>query len=113
MRSSVRFRRLSVTCSVLALLAGSCGAPAGGGPGRVDPERPLLSPRPASIATSRLVLPPDERADRIDCDDFGSQADAQAALRADPSDPDGLDHDRDGIACEENAAPRDQDPVRR
>ena len=38
-----------------------------------------------------------------DCDDFRSQAEAQAALRADPSDPDVLDEDEgpdDGIACE-------------
>ena len=38
-------------------------------------------------------------ADR-DCDDFSSQADAQAALDADPSDPERLDADDDGEACE-------------
>jgi hypothetical protein len=36
-----------------------------------------------------------------DCRDFGSQADAQAALNADPSDPNRLDADADGEACEE------------
>ncbi len=35
-----------------------------------------------------------------DCADFSSQAAAQAHLRADPSDPDGLDADDDGVACE-------------
>ena len=35
----------------------------------------------------------------LDCDDYGSQAEAQAALDADPSDPDVLDED-DGEACE-------------
>jgi hypothetical protein len=35
-----------------------------------------------------------------DCDDFASQAAAQAHLEADPSDPDGLDADDDGVACE-------------
>ena len=48
-----------------------------------------------------------------DCRDFRSQAHAQAVLRADPSDPNGLDHDRDGIACEGNPSPRDLVPVAR
>jgi hypothetical protein len=52
-----------------------------------------------------------------DCDDFRSQAEAQAALRQDPTDPDVLDEDEgpdDGIACEttqyDNPA-RDETPV--
>ena len=36
----------------------------------------------------------------LDCEDFASQADAQAAYRADPSDPADNDGDDDGIACE-------------
>lgn len=48
----------------------------------------------------------------LDCDDFASQAEAQAALRANPSDPNGLDgNDDDGIACESLPAPRDEVPV--
>jgi hypothetical protein len=35
-----------------------------------------------------------------DCDDFSSQGEAQAALDADPSDPERLDADDDGEACE-------------
>ena len=35
-----------------------------------------------------------------DCKDFASQAEAQAHLVADPSDPDNLDADDDGQACE-------------
>jgi hypothetical protein len=46
-----------------------------------------------------------------DCSDFASQAAAQAHLRADPSDPDGLDSDSDGIACESLGAPFDRTPV--
>jgi hypothetical protein len=34
------------------------------------------------------------------CEDFASQAEAQAHLEADPSDPDNLDADDDGQACE-------------
>jgi hypothetical protein len=34
------------------------------------------------------------------CPDFDYQEDAQAVLDADPSDPNGLDADNDGVACE-------------
>ena len=44
---------------------------------------------------------------RYNCSDFKSQADAQAVLRADPSDPNKLDTDGDGIACESNPGPSD------
>jgi hypothetical protein len=43
----------------------------------------------------------DTSGDDRDCADFVSQADAQAALDADLSDPDHLDADVDGIACED------------
>ena len=43
----------------------------------------------------------DTSGDDRDCADFASQADAQAALDADLSDPDHLDADVDGIACED------------
>jgi hypothetical protein len=36
----------------------------------------------------------------LDCDDFATQAEAQAVLDADTSDPNNLDGDADGIACE-------------
>lgn len=39
----------------------------------------------------------------LDCRDFNSRAEAQANLDADPSDPNGLDRDGDGIACEGSA----------
>lgn len=50
------------------------------------------------------------------CDDFPSQKAAQEHLRADPSDPDGLDgpvgpNNGDGVACEDNPAPTDTVPV--
>ena len=37
----------------------------------------------------------------LNCDDFTSQAEVQAVLDADPSDPNGLDADGDGVACNE------------
>ncbi len=49
----------------------------------------------------------------FNCPAFASQAQAQAVLRADPRDPNKLDPDRDGIACESNRAPKDTTPVKR
>src|SRR5438874_12937827 len=49
----------------------------------------------------------------LDCGDFRSQAEAQAVLRTDPTDPNGLDLNRDGIACQRNGAPHDLIPVPR
>ena len=40
------------------------------------------------------------QADR-DCPDFATQAEAQAVLDQDPTDPERLDADGDGIACED------------
>ncbi|HET7094563.1 MAG TPA: excalibur calcium-binding domain-containing protein, partial [Thermomicrobiales bacterium] len=37
----------------------------------------------------------------VNCSDFATQAEAQAALLEDPSDPNGLDENGNGIACEE------------
>ncbi len=34
------------------------------------------------------------------CRDYDTQEEAQAAFDADPSDPNGLDRDNDGVACE-------------
>ncbi|MCU1606446.1 MAG: uncharacterized protein JWP46_2911 [Modestobacter sp.] len=36
----------------------------------------------------------------VDCADFASQAQAQAVLVGDPGDPNGLDANRNGVACE-------------
>ena len=36
----------------------------------------------------------------LDCADFQTQAQAQAVYDQNPSDPNGLDRDKDGVACE-------------
>ncbi len=41
----------------------------------------------------------------LDCEDFGSQQEAQAALDADPSDPNNIDQDGNGIPCEDANLP--------
>ncbi len=78
------------------------------------PAPPAAPPPPASIAPTGFD--PTKyigQGDRYNCSAFASQADAQAVLRADPRDPNRLDGDRDGIACESNRAPRDVVPVTR
>lgn len=49
--------------------------------------------------------------DSYSCEDFANQAQSQAVLRADPKDPNYLDMDRDGLACENRPGPRDVTPV--
>lgn len=50
--------------------------------------------------------------DAYNCTTFATQAQAQAVLRADPSDPNKLDQGGiPGVACESNRAPRDEQPV--
>ena len=36
----------------------------------------------------------------LDCTNFQTQAEAQAVYNQNPSDPNGLDRDKDGVACE-------------
>jgi hypothetical protein len=62
--------------------------------------------------TTGLGTPP-PAAEAATCADFPTQAVAQSYLRDNPSDPDGLDADGDGIACESNPCPCDLSPVRR
>lgn len=49
--------------------------------------------------------------DAYSCLEFADQADAQAVLRADPSDPNHLDSNHDGVACPALAPPKDTTPV--
>jgi competence protein ComEC len=92
-------------------------APAPAQPSQATPTAipvPLL-PATGNPATSGGFDPASYigRGNRFNCGDFASQADAQAVLRADPSDPNRLDADRDGVACESNRAPRDTAKVSR
>lgn len=52
------------------------------------------------LAGSIFLAAPASAQDDLNCDDFDTQAEAQAEFDADPSDPNGLDRDDDGIACE-------------
>ena len=89
------FRKLLVV-GALALLA-ACSSDA---PKSAYPDSSVLGSELARQAAQ-------------DCSGYPSQAAAQAALRADPSDPNNLDPDDDGIACENNPGPYDRTPVNR
>ncbi|MFJ8043974.1 excalibur calcium-binding domain-containing protein [Kitasatospora sp. NPDC096147] len=69
------------------------------------------APRPP--ARSFDVTPYVHRGHVADCDAFRAQADAQAVLRADALDPNGLDRDGDGLACPALPGPADHRPVPR
>lgn len=57
------------------------------------------TPAPASQRATQAPAPNTSTGD-LDCADFTTQAEAQTVLEQDPSDPNGLDGDSDGIACE-------------
>jgi hypothetical protein len=92
------FKKLSLGCATLALAAAL-----------------ITQPANAQEATSAFdPLPYIGQGDAYNCTDFTSQADAQAVLRADPSDPNKLDQGGlPGVACESNRGIRDIDPVAR
>lgn len=52
------------------------------------------------LAGTIFMAGPANAQDDLNCDDFASQAAAQANYRADPSDPNRLDANDNGIACE-------------
>lgn len=87
----------------------------------VEPVAPALEPAPAFIAPPGGGADPSGfdaqrfigQGDKFNCPDFATQAQAQAVLRADPADPNKLDTDADGLACETRPAPRDTVPVAR
>jgi micrococcal nuclease len=71
---------------------------------------PIPAPdQPAGFDPAKYV----GQGNRYNCSAFVSQAQAQAVLRADPRDPNRLDADRDGLACETNKPPFDLVPVPR
>lgn len=73
----------------------------------------------ALAVTAALTLPaaPAFAQDDLNCDDFPSQAAAQAELRRDPSDPNDLDRNDNFVACERHpdypaGSARDETPAR-
>jgi micrococcal nuclease len=79
------------------------------------PAAPVVAVATAASSTGSGFDPTQYigRGNRYNCSNFKNQAEAQAVLRADPSDPNKLDSDGDGIACESNPAPTDMVKVPR
>jgi hypothetical protein len=77
--------KIAAVCLVLAL----------GFTARVGWE---LVDRPAPDVGTRVAV---AQTGDLNCADFATQAEAQAVLDADPSDPNNLDADNDGVACED------------
>lgn len=55
----------------------------------------------ARIVYEQAITPAVAQEDQYDCASFGSQESAQATYDADPTDPNNLDPDDDGQACED------------
>src|SRR5829696_7831565 len=58
-----------------------------------------------AMAATMVFAPVAFAQDDTNCDDYATQAAAQAALDADPSDPNNLDADDDMQACEDSGLP--------
>ena len=117
----MRIARLALVFGALLLALAASGAQAAEPRVEWTAKAPMPNPRAGAIAATApdgkiYVVGGDvysdvdpwfylEYGDAFNCADFVSQADAQAVLTADPSDPNRLDADADGIACEENPAP--------
>lgn len=69
-------------------------------PTTTPPQAPPTTAPPAAAPPAPAPIAAVPAADR-DCPDFATQAEAQAALNARAGDPERLDADNDGIACEQ------------
>ena len=95
----------AATAGATTRLATSAPAPT---PSPARTAVPTVAPTTVAGFNATLYI---GQGDRYSCGDFTSQAQAQAVLRADPRDPNNLDGDNDGVACESNKAPFDRTPV--
>jgi hypothetical protein len=84
------------------LIAAGCSAPPeqerAGAAGGEGAEQPAGEAEPAGKAVSIPPLPSDGD---YNCSDFETQAQAEAVLKQDPSDPHYLDGEGDGVPCED------------
>jgi hypothetical protein len=69
-------------------------------PSFVESPSPPPTSEPSPDATVDTSTPLTGSGADLDCKDFSTQEEAQAVLDADSSDPNGLDADNDGVACE-------------
>jgi hypothetical protein len=72
----------------------------GAGPAPPSTEPEVTVPEDNEVPPPEAEEEPEEEEVDLDCADFDFQEDAQEELLADPSDPNNLDGEGDGIACE-------------
>ncbi|MCA1739889.1 MAG: thermonuclease family protein [Actinobacteria bacterium] len=72
----------------------------GNGIGGDECTQEATQPAPKQKAKTTPSPTKSSSSDDLDCSDFGTQEQAQQVLSADPSDPNDLDEDSDGEACE-------------
>lgn len=77
---------------------------------RSSRDKPSMAPVASETGTSELAqsdgIGGSDGTD-LDCDDFDTQQEAQAALDADPGDPNNIDKDGNGTPCEDANLPDD------
>lgn len=91
---------LALACVLAAGCAGTNET--GGGSGSGADESPVATSTAADPGASEATLRASSQyPGDLDCADFATLREAQAVLDADPSDPNGLDGEGDGIPCED------------
>lgn len=102
-RGRLRAVPAAIACLLLVgIVVAAAALVAGGDGGTAKPPAPAIDVKPY-VGHGNVA----------DCATFKSQADAQAVLRAERTDRNGLDKDGDGIACPELPAPKDTIAVER
>jgi micrococcal nuclease len=76
------------------------GTPGCQGASQFSQPQPSQQPVPQQQSPQQQAPAPAPSGSDLDCSDFDSQQEAQAVLEADPSDPNGLDGEGDGVPCE-------------
>jgi hypothetical protein len=87
-----------------------CGALPAPAPAATVPASPPSSPGSSATASEPAVDEEPAPSGDLDCADFATQEEAQAVLDGDPSDPNGLDGEGDGVACESLPSGDDTSP---
>jgi hypothetical protein len=92
-----------VVITILTLGGGGRPSAAGEPSCQGDTPRSDACPHNATFSPADYV----HHGDAYQCSEFASQADAQAVLRANPSDPNHLNEDGSGLACTYRPGPKD------
>lgn len=107
----MRYQHQLIKIAAVALVfAGLLGLRLGWGLADGPPEPAHIDTAPMASETGTSELAQSDgtggsNGTDLDCDDFSTQQEAQAALDADPSDPNNIDQDGNGNPCEDANLP--------